>query len=139
MFLLENIENWKRAEQERLDEEANTKWTNRTHGNRHRNRGYALEEVENLSDPEFCRMFRMSRTKFEELLLQIEDFMPEVNVTMAIISPGSTITNRTKLSATLRWLAGGSYLDICFAWGISDSSFYANNNSGVLWPTIDAI
>jgi hypothetical protein len=27
----------------------------------------------------------------------------------------------------LRWLAGGSYLDLCFAWGIGFSKFHHNH------------
>jgi hypothetical protein len=42
-----------------------------------------------------------------------------------------------RLAITLRWLAGGSYLDICFAFGISRGTFYKDN--GVLWGTIGAI
>ena len=61
--------------------------------------------------------------------------MPLTNEEMAIRSSGSSITNRTKLYVTLRWLAGGSYLDLCFAWGLSLSSFYDT----VLWPTINAV
>jgi hypothetical protein len=34
-------------------------------------------------------------------------------------------------------LAGGSYVDICFAWGIASSTFYSSR--GALWPTIQAI
>ena len=89
MTLLQNIEDAKIAEQERIDEEANTIWTNRVRGNRHRNRGFALEEVLHLSNNEFCKMFRMSRIKFEELLLQIDVFMLEINEEMAILSSGS--------------------------------------------------
>ena len=40
------------------------------------------------------------------------------------------INIRTKLAITLRWLAGGSYLDICFAFGISQGTFF--KNEGVL-------
>ena len=54
---------------------------------------------------------------------------------MAELSSGSTITNRTKLHVTLRWLEGGSYLDLCFAWVVSVFSFYEI----CIWPTIDAI
>jgi hypothetical protein len=38
---------------------------------------------------------------------------------------------------TLRWLAGGSHIDLCFAWGIGYSTFYSER--GVLWPAIEAI
>jgi hypothetical protein len=37
----------------------------------------------------------------------------------------------------LRWLAGGIYVDICFAWGIGHSTFY--HERGVLWPKIEAL
>jgi hypothetical protein len=41
------------------------------------------------------------------------------------------------LAVTLRWLAGGSYLDICFAFGVSTGSFYRSD--GILWGTFAAI
>eukprot|EP01033_Poteriospumella_lacustris_P007850 gene7850-gene8596 len=75
--------------------------------NRHRNRGYAVEEVEQLSDVEFRKMFRMTREGFSSLL--------EI-------------------------LAGGSYLDITFAFGVSKTAFFSGDPiSGILWPTIAAI
>jgi hypothetical protein len=43
----------------------------------------------------------------------------------------------TKLACTLRWLAGGSYSDICFAFGIGSGSFF--NEEGVLWVTMKLI
>jgi hypothetical protein len=52
-------------------------------------------------------------------------------------SSGSPISLRTRLAVTLRWLAGASHWDLCFAWGLSSSSFYSPR--GVLWPTIKAI
>ena len=75
------------------EEEILGRRSNRTEGNRHRNRGYALNEVQHLTDQEFLRMFRMSRAKFEELTLLIEDYMPDINEDMAKLSSGSTITN----------------------------------------------
>ena len=44
------------------------------------------------------------------------------------------IHNKTRLAVTLRWLA---YLDLCFAWSVGISTFFADN--GVLWPTLQAI
>jgi hypothetical protein len=41
------------------------------------------------------------------------------------------------LAATLRWIAGGCYLDICFEFGIGESTFYKED--GVLWGTMFAI
>ena len=40
----------------------------------------------------------------------------------------------TKLACSLRWMAGGSYLDICFEFGVAIGSFYADG--GVLWGTL---
>eukprot|EP01032_Pedospumella_encystans_P019230 gene19230-21868_t len=93
--------------------------------------------MDSLSDEEFHRMFRMTRGAFSDLLSMIEPFMPVVDTTMATLSSGSSISNVTKLACTLRWLAGGSYIDICFAWGVSKSTFFAEN--GVIWPTMEAI
>lgn len=40
----------------------------------------------------------------------------------------------------MRWLAGGSYLDICIAYGVSQASFFFTSyESGIVWPVIDAI
>ncbi len=52
------------------------------------------------------------------------------NSTKARNSSGSEISITTRLAVTLHWLAGASYLDLCFAWGISSSSFYSRR--GVL-------
>ncbi len=56
---------------------------------------------------------------------------------MSNLCSGSHFTSRTRLAVTLRWLARGSYLDICFAFGISYTSFYSDR--GVLWPTIEEL
>ena len=73
--------------------------------NRCRDRGYALGEVDELSDSNFSTMFRMNREGFEDLLSLIGPFMHETNETMAKMSSGSIISKRTRLHATLRWLA----------------------------------
>ncbi len=52
-------------------------------------------------------------------------------------SSGAPIVLVTRWAVTLRWLAGGSYLDLCFAWGVATSTFY--HPDGVLWRTIEAI
>mmetsp|Transcript_27898 Transcript_27898/g.38425 ORF Transcript_27898/g.38425 Transcript_27898/m.38425 type:complete len:142 (-) Transcript_27898:279-704(-) len=85
------------------------------------------------------KMFRITRGGFEELLALISPFMHDTDE-YAIYSSGSSISKRTKLYVTLRWLAGGSYLDICFAWGIAESTFYSTDHEReILWPTIEAI
>lgn len=92
-----------------------------------------MEEMEQLSDVEFKKMFRMTREGFSSLLEILGPFMYEADEEMARRSSGSSISKRMKLFCTLRWLAGGSYLDITFAFFSSDPI------SGILWPTIAAI
>ena len=83
---------------------------NQRHGNRRRNRHYALEEVQQLTDSEFMKMFRMNRAGFVALLELISPFLHEPYDEMAIASSGSPITQATRLYVTLRYLAGGSLL-----------------------------
>jgi hypothetical protein len=85
----------------------------------------------------FKRMFRVDRYTFEEILEKISPFLDEKNDQKAINSSGSPVTNKTRLAVTLRWLAGGSYVDLCFAWGVGVSTFYGER--GIIWPTIEAI
>ena len=59
---------------DRTEEDVPGRRTNRTKGNRHRNCGYALNEVQHLSDHEFQKMFRTSRAKFEVLNSLIADY-----------------------------------------------------------------
>ena len=61
-----------------------------------------------------------------------------VNVSKAVNSSGHSVTLKTRLAVSLRWLAGGSYLDLCFAWGLGILTFYDTDN-GVLWRTLQAI
>jgi hypothetical protein len=111
-------------------------------GNRHRNRGYGLKEMDLLSPREFQRMFRMSRYSFDNLLHQLHDdwgdsFGSDVHVMQAQRSSGDLLCMKTRLACALRWMAGGSYLDICFEFGVGQGSFYAD--SGVLWGNLEAI
>jgi len=109
-------------------------------GNRIRDRNYALVEARSLSERDFKIMFRMSRASFTKLLHLITPYMPpEGNTAMATISSGSRITNETKLYCTLRWLAGGSYLDITFAFGVSKAAFFRDGRGGIVWPTMYAM
>jgi hypothetical protein len=59
----------------------------------------------------FKRTYRMNRNDFEALctLLYVRDSRFQVS---------------TRLSMTLRWLAGGSYLDISLSHHVATSSFY---------------
>ena len=92
--------------------------------NRHRYRGFAIGEMDHISDRQFREMFRIDRDTFKWLEELIHPLILR-DETMAKRSSGSAITTRTRLAVTLRWLAGGSHLDLCFAWGISKSSFFS--------------
>ena len=59
------------------------------------------------------------------------------NTTKSANSSGSSINLVTKLGAALRWLAGGSYLDICGMFGLDPHHFF--DGQYVLWETIQAI
>jgi hypothetical protein len=52
---------------------------------------------------------------------------------------GTPISLKTKLLATLRYLAGGSKWDICLVFGIGFGSFFADNSLGIIYPILDAI
>ena len=104
--------------------------------NSHRNRGYAIEEFDRLDPDTFKKMFRLDRPTFELILEKIHNRINREE-TYSISSSGQPISTTTRLVVTLRWLAGGSHLDLCFAWGISKTSFFMDR--GVLWPTIEAI
>lgn len=105
--------------------------------NTHRNRTYGLEFMKNIDDFKFQRMFRLSRKAFYHLHELIKSEISPRFPQHAINSSGSPISSVTKLAATLRFLAGGSYLDICALFGLDATNFFAKHY--VLWPTIDAI
>lgn len=104
--------------------------------NRHRNRGFAVEEMEYLTDRQFKEMFRIDRAAFDWLSEELDPLLRR-NEAKAKNSSGSAISTVIRLAVTLRWLAGGSHIDLCFAWGVSKTSFFSER--GVLWPTIQAL
>ena len=90
--------------------------------NRVRNRRFALGEMDSIDAKMFKRMFRMSKHAFTNLLGLLEDRYEErdsKSVRQAKNSSGSVVSTKTALAVTLRWLAGASYIDLCFTWGIS--------------------
>jgi DDE superfamily endonuclease len=103
-----------------------------------RNRGHAIEEFKHLSSTEFRSMFRLTRPAFYFLLTKIESKIESKRTLYPNLERKlPSIPAITKLAVTLRWLAGGSYLDICFGWGIAFGTFFKND--GILWGTISAI
>ena len=102
-----------------------------------RNRGFALSQMDCLPDSVFKRIFRVDQGTFDEILAAIEPFLEQKKAEKAINSSGSPDSNRTRLAVALHWLAGGSYINLCFAWGVGVSTFYSKR--GIIWPTIEAI
>jgi hypothetical protein len=96
--------------------------TEKKKGNRRRDRSYGLKIMNEMKDSEFKRMFRMSRRAFQNLLNKVS---PELSVDekQAIRGSGFPILPQTALAATIRWLAGGSYLDICALYGLDVHNF----------------
>jgi len=100
--------------------------------NKERTRMNWSERVATLTDAEFMRTYRVDKVLFNELLEKIRQPLEIAEPAMARNS--EPVSPELKLSMTLRWLAGGSYLDIYQMHGVSYTQF---NKS--LWMTIDAI
>jgi hypothetical protein len=73
----------------------------------------------------FVRLYRMQHASFERLCRLIEPFI-SIDERMSGLRTGgkSPITIEIILHCLLRWLGGGSYLDIRISAGISVASFY---------------
>jgi hypothetical protein len=71
-----------------------------------------------LDDRRFKRRFRMSRMSFEALLATIRHDL-ERNEGMATRSSGEPVYPYLQLAIALRYLAGGSYLDIADCYKVS--------------------
>ncbi len=74
---------------------------------------------------------------FDELLELVAPLIDHHDAQKAVNSSRTPIHPKTKLDMMLRWLAGGSYVDLGFAWGIGGILFYSDR--GVIWPTIEAL
>jgi hypothetical protein len=85
-----------------------------------------------LTPLEFRRAF-MRQTFFVFLHLVEDDLRKDIF--KATNSAGSSVTPIIKLAATIRWLAGGMYIDICGVFGLSQVAFF-HPLCGPLWPTI---
>ena len=70
-----------------------------------------------LNDQDFQRMFRVTREGFQTLCDGVALGL-SIDVVQARRSSGSHISITARVAATLRWLGGGSYLDICAIFGI---------------------
>ena len=79
--------------------------------NVHRDRAGAMLDIIRLTDKQFYARFRMSRMRYSVLLDIIRHDL-ERNEKMAIRSSGEPVYPFLQLAIGLRYLAGGSYLDI---------------------------
>ena len=87
------------------------------------------EWVETLSDYQFRVFYRMTRRSFYYLLSLIRPSLMRNEVQGRRGCPNGAISPEVQLSMGLRWLAGGSYLDIHHFHGVSQTAFfYAKNN-----------
>jgi hypothetical protein len=85
--------------------------------NQHRDRTRAMNDVFALSDKDFKARFRMSRPTFARLL---DDIRPDLEKCdeMAIRSSKEPVYPYLRLCIGIRYLAGGSYLDIADVYGV---------------------
>jgi hypothetical protein len=79
--------------------------------NVHRDRFGAMVDIIHLTDKQFKCRFRMNRMRYSALLAEIRQDL-ERNEAQAIRSSGEPVYPYLQLAIGLRYLAGGSYLDI---------------------------
>jgi DDE superfamily endonuclease len=83
-----------------------------------RRRWIFSEHIVGLSEGQFRRMYRLSKDAFQQLVTVISEYRQRAGR-----RPGRHAVD-AKLSMTLLWLAGGSYLDIALAHCVSVSTFF---------------
>jgi hypothetical protein len=86
--------------------------------NTRRDRASVLLKIAGMSDAYFKRMFRLDRPTFYWLLDQITPQLQRCEA-QAHRSSGSAVSPTIKLATALRFLAGGVYLDLAFAFNVS--------------------
>ena len=111
------------------------------HRTRHRSiirdRAAAMDRFLSYSAKDFKRRFRMHRWQFNFICNSIRHNIEpdDAGKLQAIRSAGSYVPAELRLAATLRILAGGSYLDASDLFAIAASSIWAST----VWPTCEAI
>ena len=85
------------------------------------------QRLNSLTDRQFQRRYRIDKGGFAAILEKIKPHMPPRH-------RKSGVPNELKLSMTLRWLAGGSYLDISDLHGVHPATMYRH-----VWQTMRAI
>ena len=89
--------------------------------------------VASLSDFQFRKRYRMKKPSFNKLVAQLRPLI-EPDAQKAKNSSGSPIKTEVRLSVTLRFLGGGSYLDGVDMHGLGDNTVYP-----VIWKTCEAL
>eukprot|EP00960_Hanusia_phi_P035454 751719-Hanusia_phi.AAC.1 len=82
------------------------------------------EWADTLPDYRFRVFYRMCRDTFDLLLDLIRDQLEMCEMRAKAGCPHGPISPELQLSMTLRWLAGGSYLDIHHFHGVSQAAFW---------------
>ena len=104
-------------------------------GNKKRDRTDVAAKILCLSDNEFKRLYRLDKRDFDDLLDKIT---PEVSsprhTQQAQNSSGGPVLPVVKLAVTLRFLAGGSHLDIAFTYNVDANYVYP-----IVWQCAAAI
>ncbi len=72
-------------------------------------------------------MLHVNHETFEEIMERTTPFVKLISETKAFNSSGGHMALKTRLAVSLHWLAGTSYLDLCFAWSVAFSTFYHPN------------
>ena len=96
-----------------------------------RNRWLIVQKIQRMSDTFFKKYFRMDRESFKILLDTIKE---RISVKSFNRCKLRTIDPSIKLALALRFLAGGSYLDLAFAFDIP-----YNTIMGYVWEVLEAI
>jgi len=86
-----------------------------------RDRSAVKLKILTMKDKTFKRNYRLDRPTFMKLLSQISD---DLRLSPGQLSDKANIDPLIMLAATLRFLAGGSYLDIAFGYDIGHASVY---------------
>ena len=103
-----------------------------------RDREAALARLNAYTEEEFKRRFRMFRYQFNTLANALrQEIEPQTAWAKqcAINSSGSWVKADLRIAATLRVLAGGSYLDAADLYAVSAICFHRNT----FWPVILAV
>ena len=113
-----------------LDGDPRAKKKREREANFARQRKNWIKHIQNMTVFRFRRMYRMSHDCFMKLY---EKIAPKITI-QSNKARGGVVWPVIKLAATLRFLAGGSYLDITESFGIGDATLYA-----AIWRVLEAI